>query len=309
MPLDGRPALVCVDDATRQAAVTSALNELGYASDVPSSADNALDRMRKTAYEVVVVDETFEGATPLDNSILKGLAVMNMTVRRYMFVALIGRNVPTLDNATAFARSVNAVFSYGDLDQVGPMLQRAIAEHDAFSSLTGGRQRAGNYRLAYEAGRRTLRARRIMDALVAEHPQYTRGLRASSFMLDARQTREFERAMAELQQGLWIVKTEERYEPTFSYRWDLLEAWLPEPVAAGRRLSRERALEHLIGRHVGGAVFTRERALGRLLGVPGTEIARAVRALVARGALSEMEIAGWPGRWLIAPAAARGPGD
>jgi hypothetical protein len=130
--LDTRPALVCVDDPTRQAAVTDALNELGYAPDVPSSADNALDRMRKIAYEVVVVDETFDGAAPLDNGVLKGLAAMSMTVRRYIFVALIGKNVPTLDNATAFARSVNAVFSYGDLDQVGPMLQRAIADNDAF---------------------------------------------------------------------------------------------------------------------------------------------------------------------------------
>jgi CheY-like chemotaxis protein len=132
MTLDARPALVCVDDATRQGAVTSALKDLGYAPDVPSSADNALDRMRKTAYEVVVVDETFEGATALDNGVLKGLAAMSMMVRRYMFVALIGKNVPTLDNATAFARSVNAVFSYGDLDQIGPMLQRAIADNDAF---------------------------------------------------------------------------------------------------------------------------------------------------------------------------------
>ena len=100
-PLAARPALVCVDDAGRQAAVTGALKELGYAPEVPTSAENALDRMRKTAYEVVIVDETFEGAT-------------------------------ALDNATAFARSVNAVFSYGDLDQLGPMLQRAIADNDAF---------------------------------------------------------------------------------------------------------------------------------------------------------------------------------
>jgi CheY-like chemotaxis protein len=130
--LDARPALVCVDAESRQAAVTSALKELGYAPETPSSADNALDRMRKTAYEVVVVDETFDGATALDNGVLKGLGAMSMMVRRYMFVALIGRSVPTLDNATAFARSVNAVFSYGDLDQLAPILQRAIADNDAF---------------------------------------------------------------------------------------------------------------------------------------------------------------------------------
>jgi ActR/RegA family two-component response regulator len=134
-PLAARPALVCVDDASRLEAVTSALKQLGYAPETPSSVDNALDRMRKTAYEVVVVDETFQDATSLDNGVLKGLGAMSMMVRRYMFVALIGKGLPTLDNATAFARSVNAVFSYGDLDQLAPILQRAIADNDAFYSV------------------------------------------------------------------------------------------------------------------------------------------------------------------------------
>ena len=112
--------------------------------------------------------------------------------------------------------------------------------------------------------------------------------------------------MAELQQGLWIVKTEERYEPTFSYRWDLLEAWLPEAVAAGRRLSRERALEQLIGRYVAAAVFTRGRVLERLFGCPASDVGRAVARLVADGALVERAVDGWPGRWLVAGAVSPG---
>ncbi len=127
-----RPALACIEAGPRQTAVTTALTELGYAPEVPTSAENALDRMRKQNYEVVVVDQAYEGATPLDNLVLKGLASMSMTVRRYMFVALVGANLPTLDNATAFARSVNAVFSYDDLDQLAPILQRAIADNDTF---------------------------------------------------------------------------------------------------------------------------------------------------------------------------------
>ena len=58
--------------------------------------------------------------------------------------------------------------------------------------------------------------------------------------------RAVERAMAELQRALFIVKTEERYEPTFSYRWDLLERWLPDQVAEGRQLSRTAALDRLL---------------------------------------------------------------
>jgi hypothetical protein len=130
--LDARPALVCVDAGDRQSAVTAALTELGYTPDVPAGVPEALDRMRKTAYEVVVVDEAYQGAAPLDNAVLKGLNGMPMSVRRYMFVALLGAELKTLDNGTAFSRSVNAVVNLSDLGQLTPILRRAIADNDAF---------------------------------------------------------------------------------------------------------------------------------------------------------------------------------
>jgi hypothetical protein len=138
-----------------------------------------------------------------------------------------------------------------------------------------------------------------MDALVREHPQYTRELRGNTFLLEPGRTREFERAMAELQQGLWIVKSEERYEPTFSYRWDLLEAWLPQAVAEGRRLPRAAALDALVARYARAAVFTRLPLLRRLFAVPTPEAAGSVARLIQRGILAEREVAGLPGRWLV----------
>lgn len=188
---------------------------------------------------------------------------------------------------------------YGKLLKGRPLLV-ALELFPAFYALTRGRQRARDYRAEYEAGRLSHTARRIMDALVREHPQYTRGLRANTFTLEPEKTRGFERAMAELQQGLWVVKTEERYEPTFSYRWDLVEAWLPEAVADARRLSREAAVERVIERYTRGAVFTTERALARLFGLRPDEVARAVTRLVAANALrAGCAVDGWPGRWLI----------
>ena len=187
---------------------------------------------------------------------------------------------------------------YGKLLHGRPCLV-ALDVFPAFYTLIRGRQRARDYRMEYEAGRLTVSARRVMDALMTEHPQYTRSLRASCFMLEARQTREFERAMAELQQGLWIVKTEERYEPSFSYRWDLLEAWLPDAVAAGRRQSRDKAAQALIERHVRAAVFSRRSRVRRLFGLTEEEVACAVAALERRQALVEATVDGWSGRWLI----------
>jgi hypothetical protein len=175
----------------------------------------------------------------------------------------------------------------------------------AFYALTRGRQRARDYRIEYEAGRLTVTAKRLMDAMLREHPQYTRDLRASCFLLDPARTREFERAMAELQGGLWVVKIEERYEPTFSYRWELVEAWLPDATDAGRRLSRAAALDRLIARYIAGAVYSREPLLARLFGVPRAEVTAAVARLVRTGVILEDAVEGWPGRWLIDAPVAR----
>jgi hypothetical protein len=187
---------------------------------------------------------------------------------------------------------------YGKVLRGRPVLV-ALDLVPAFYALVRGRQRARDYRVEYEAGRMSLTARRLMDALVREHPQYTRELRANTFLLPPHRTREFERAMTELQQGLWVVKTEERYEPTFSYRWDLVEAWLPGRVAEGRRLDRAAALAALLARYVAGAVYADPRRLGRLFGVPAAEIDAAVDRLVRAGTLAHTPVAGWPGTWLI----------
>ena len=193
---------------------------------------------------------------------------------------------------------------YGKLLKGRPLLA-ALDVLAAFYALRRGRQGIRDYRTEYEAGRLSLTGKRLLDALVREHPQYTRDLRANCFMLEPSRTREFERGMAELQHGLWVVKTEERYEPSFSYRWDLLEQWLPEPVAEGRRLSRGDAIERLITRYTRAAVYTSERSLTGLLGFSTGETRTAIGRLVRRGVLTvSASVPDLPGAWLIDTGAA-----
>jgi hypothetical protein len=170
----------------------------------------------------------------------------------------------------------------------------------AVAALVRGSQRARDCAREYEAGRLSQNAKRIMDILMRESPQYTRGLRAESFMLEPSRTREFERAMAELQQGLWIVKTEERYAPSFSYRWDLLERWLPDAAAEGRRLGRAAGLDRLVGRYLDAAVYSTPAALARLFAVPRPEVEAAVGRLQRAGRVTaDVEITGHSGRWVV----------
>ena len=188
---------------------------------------------------------------------------------------------------------------YGKLVKGRPVLV-ALDLFPAFYALVRGGQRARDYRGEYEEGRLSVTAKRIMDRLVRESPQYTRGLRAECFMLEASKTREFERAMGELQRGLWIVKTEERYEPSFSYRWDLIERWLPDEVAEGRRLRRPAALERLLARYLAGAVYSTPALLARLFGLGRAEVDSALGALARAGTVEVgIEVRGWPGRWVV----------
>lgn len=188
---------------------------------------------------------------------------------------------------------------YGKLVKRRPVLV-ALDLFPAFYALVRGRQRARDYATEYRAGRMSATAKRLMDGFFREHPQYTRGLRADTFMLEPARTREFERAMAELQQGLWIVKTEERYEPSFSYRWDLLEAWLPAEVAEGREIGRAAALDCVIARYLDGAVYSTPGRMARLFDLEPGETTRAVARLAKAGRVrADVEVVGWPGTWVV----------
>ena len=188
---------------------------------------------------------------------------------------------------------------YGKLLKGRPVLV-ALDLFPAFYALVRGSQRARDFVAEYRAGRMSATAKRLMDSFFRETPQYTRGLRADTFMLEPSKTREFERAMAELQQGLWIVKTEERYEPSFSYRWDLLERWLPDQVAEGRRLTRPAALDRLLTRYLNGAVYSTPARMARVFGLGAKETAQAVARLARAGRVrADVEVPGWPGAWVV----------
>jgi CheY-like chemotaxis protein len=127
----GRPsALLCVNRDESRSQLKVMLETSGYGVDVPSTADQALQRLRFNQYHVIVVDDDFEGKSP--NPVAGYLANLNMNIRRDMFVVLMGKRFKTADHLQAFRESMDFIIHSEDLPQLATYLSRGLNEHERF---------------------------------------------------------------------------------------------------------------------------------------------------------------------------------
>ncbi len=125
----GHPlALVCVDDPTEREQVMAALRAQGYAPRAPTSAADALQRLRFMAYALLVLRDGYGSAGGDGNPLLDHLAEMGMAARRLMHVVFVSPAVRSHDTAAAFAKSVNLVLHVNDLAHLGEALKRSREE-------------------------------------------------------------------------------------------------------------------------------------------------------------------------------------
>jgi DNA-binding response OmpR family regulator len=106
------------------------LEALGYVVDVPTAADQAIQRLRFNQYHIVLLDDHFDGKSP--NPLAGYLEGLNMNVRRDMFVVLIGERFKTADHLQAFMESVDLILHSDDLPHVATFLTRGLSEHERF---------------------------------------------------------------------------------------------------------------------------------------------------------------------------------
>ena len=175
----------------------------------------------------------------------------------------------------------------------------SLAHFPAFYALHGP-PHDEQYRYDYDNGLLSRAAKQIMDALVERHPLTTKELKLNTRLHASKSRPIFDQAIAELQRKLYITMIEARYEPTFTYVWDLLEAWLPEPVACGRELRREEAIYHLTRHYLSVVYYASLAQIERVVGVPRAEVEVAVSRLQDESAVEiGAPIAGLSGTWLL----------
>ena len=152
----------------------------------------------------------------------------------------------------------------------------------------------------YEAGRLSRAAKQIMDVLVADHPQATKELKRRTRLEASRSRPVFDQAITELQRKLYITMIEARYEPTFTYVWDLLETWLPEPVARGREILRHEGVYRLIKQYLSVVSYASLTQIERVVGAPRVEVEEAATRLQDEGVIDiGAPIDGLPGTWVV----------
>ena len=127
--LGDKTALICADLLTTES-VRATLKSLGYKSHSAETSETAIDRLRYTAYDVVVIHENFAGSSLRSNAMLSYMATLPMAQRRNSFVCLIGDSLRTFDAMQAFAESVHIVVHPMDLPNFAAILRKSIAEFE-----------------------------------------------------------------------------------------------------------------------------------------------------------------------------------
>ncbi len=129
---EGKTALLCESDPMIKKAITPVLDVLEYHITEVKNSREALKTMRYHTYDLIVVNEYFDAKNPDANGVLIYLERLSMAIRRKIFVAMITRRFRTMDNMTAFQKSVNMVVNVDNVADFDKILRRGMADFGMF---------------------------------------------------------------------------------------------------------------------------------------------------------------------------------
>ncbi|MBN1560845.1 winged helix DNA-binding domain-containing protein [candidate division KSB1 bacterium] len=144
----------------------------------------------------------------------------------------------------------------------------------------------------YLSGRLSQEARRIMEALMERSPLVTLDLKMACGMAHPHKRAAFDRAMAELQSKMYIVKIAEFYDP-FTFLWELLDRRFASEISAAAKLSSDAAREKIVVRYFKNLWVSEPASMGRLFGWERPDIGKTLASLLEKGIITEnVEIEG-----------------
>jgi predicted Zn finger-like uncharacterized protein len=125
-------ALVAENNPDLLEKLKESVEDAGYKVVSVENTGEAISKMRFHTFHLVIISDDFDGIELAQSPVLQYLNHLSMTIRRRMFVALIGDSFNTMDHMTAFAMSANLVVGRRDADKMTGILKNAIADNEKF---------------------------------------------------------------------------------------------------------------------------------------------------------------------------------
>ncbi len=110
--------------------ISSALEELSYKPIYPPSISEAMGKLRLHHFDLIIISDGFDGQDLTNSPITHYLNHLSMSIRRKIFLVLLGNKFKTMDNMMAFARSANIVVNPDDLSNLSLILKKAIPDNE-----------------------------------------------------------------------------------------------------------------------------------------------------------------------------------
>jgi hypothetical protein len=134
----------------------------------------------------------------------------------------------------------------------------------------------------FRKGKVSLPATRIMEALSDSWPQTTKGLKLATGLHGRSDRATFDKAIAELQTKMFIVKVAEEYEP-FGFVWAPFTKTYPSEVRKARRISADEARTRILQRYFGNQFIATVTLIQRLFRWNKKDIYHALGQLMQQG--------------------------
>ena len=127
-----KPALLAFSTPEWLETAKGALQELGYKVHTAATHSDFLIRFSQFRYQVVILEELFAANSIAENTTLTTLQSMPMSQRRHSTIVLFGASFQTFTPMQAFQQSVNAVINPSEIFLLKQLIEKSVADNDAF---------------------------------------------------------------------------------------------------------------------------------------------------------------------------------
>ncbi len=125
-------SLVLGDDTEGVNKLMKVIEDLKYWCILAENTGSAIDKMRLHNFDLVILSDRFDGVELLESPVLHYLNHLSMSIRRHIFLCLIGDQFETMDHMMAFSMSANLVVNWKDINRLMPILKNAISANERF---------------------------------------------------------------------------------------------------------------------------------------------------------------------------------